>query len=440
MNSDNCSRSEILILGGGVAGLSASLLTGAPVYEADSKPGGACASDEIEGFVFDRGIHVLQTTNEKILRELNELGVEFNVKTRSAFIHAMGKDTPYPFQVNSTNLPILLRLKCVLEFFIRWRNPEPKNYADWIYRSVGRGFGDTYLIPYSEKFWKVHPREMTFDWTDNRIPKVDVIQVLRGAFFAKQTPVGSNAVFRYPRGRNGYGAVSNALSTAVGSRLHCGQRATAIDTKCRRVIFNNESSIDYGVLINTIPLPDFVRLVSEVPNDVRAAAAELRTNSIMVVNLGVDRPNISTKHWIHYPEPDISFFRLSFPSNLSVDTVPSRMSAISCEVSYSLETPPDKDALAERVIKDLIRVGVLHADDRIVLRHVRDIPYGYCIFNDARGASLSTIKSWLKSVNVVPGGRYGLWEYFWSDEAIVSGERAAAEALSLLGQSTPALT
>jgi UDP-galactopyranose mutase len=432
------SGAEILILGGGVAGLTASLLTGAPVYEAEPEAGGACGSDAIDGFVFDRGIHVLQTTNQTILDRLAELGVEFEIKARSAFIHALGKDTPYPFQVNSTNLPPLLRARCVLGFLMRSRNPEPKNYADWIYRSVGRGFGDTFLIPYSEKFWNVHPREMSFDWTDNRVPKVDVKQVLRGAFIAKQTSVGTNAVFRYPKGARGFAAIPDALSAAARDRLHCGQKATRVEAKRRRVVLNERDAADYTVLINTIPLPEFVRIAEDAPNDVRAAVATLKTNSIMVVNIGVDRPNISTKHWIHYPERDVSFFRLSFPHNLSVDLVPSGMSAISCEVAYPRHAPPDRTALIECVVADLVRVGVLRADDRIVRKHTRDIPYGYCIFNTERREALSIIKNWLVSVNIVPAGRYGLWEYFWSDEAMVSGSRAAEEALSLLGsQSGP---
>ncbi len=174
-------RSDIVILGGGLAGLAASLFTGAPVYEAEDHSGGAAASDSIDGFTFDRGIHVLQTNNQEVLKLLDELGVEFDILDRSAHIYAFGKYTAYPFQINSTNLPLVRRIKCVWDFLQREKNPEPTNYAEWIHRSIGRGFGDTFLIPYSEKFWGVHPRQMSFEWTGNRVPKANVWQVLRGA-------------------------------------------------------------------------------------------------------------------------------------------------------------------------------------------------------------------------------------------------------------------
>src|ERR1700730_7683448 len=163
-------RGEIVILGGGVAGLTASLFTGAPAFESDSRAGGVASSDTVDGFTFDRGIHVLQTNNQEILKLLHDLGVEFDIRDRSAHIYAFGRYTAYPFQINSTNLPLARRIGCVWQYLRRDSNPEPKNYQEWIYKTIGRGFGDSFLIPYSEKFWGVHPREMSFEWTGNRVP------------------------------------------------------------------------------------------------------------------------------------------------------------------------------------------------------------------------------------------------------------------------------
>src|SRR5436309_2703168 len=245
----------IVILGGGLAGLTASLYTGAPVYEAEPDWGGASASDRCGGFTFDRGIHLLQTTNMTIVEMLQELGIEWEVIERSAHIYAFGKYTAYPFQINSTNLPIGRRIQCVWSFLRRAMNPEPTNYAEWIYRTIGRGFADTFLIPYSEKFWGVHPREMSFEWTGNRVPKSNLKQVLRGAIISRNTRVGTNASFRYPKGDSGYGAVPNVLRRAVGDRLHISYRATRIDTRRTEVVFSGGVTRDYRVLVSTIQLP-----------------------------------------------------------------------------------------------------------------------------------------------------------------------------------------
>jgi UDP-galactopyranose mutase len=421
----------IVILGGGVAGLMAALTADeAQVYEAEPEWGGVAASDTCDGFTFDRGIHVLQTTNQEIIDLLEQLGVDFGIVERSAHIYAFGKYTAFPFQINSTNLRLDRRIRCVVAYLRRLSNPEPTNYAEWIYRSIGRGFGDTFLIPYSEKFWGVHPREMSFEWTGNRVPKADVWKVLRGAVVSRNTRVGTNASFRYPKGNEGYGAVPTALRRRVGNRLHTNHRATRVDTGRKQVTFHDQSTADYKVLLSTIPLPMLVQIATDVPQEVRQAVGVLRTNSIMAVNLGIARADLSSKHWIHFPEKDIAFFRISFPHNFSPDLVPPGCASISAEVSYPTGSPPDRAKLVQRVIDDLIRVGVLRADDQVVVRHTRDIPWGYCIYDDARRQALPVIRRWLREHDIVPGGRYGLWTYFWSDEAMVSGRKAAERAVA----------
>jgi UDP-galactopyranose mutase len=417
-------RLDIAILGGGLAGLTASMHTGAPVYEAAERGGGVAASDTIDGFTFDRGIHVLQTTNQEVLRMLDELGVKFTICDRSAHIYAFRKYTAYPFQINSTNLPLGERMKCLWHYLRRESNPEPTNYQEWIYRTIGRGFGDTFLIPYSEKFWGVHPREMSFEWTGNRVPMSNVWQVLRGAFVSRNTRVGTNATFRYPSGPGGYGTVGAAIERQVGANLHTNCRAMEIDTRRRRVNFR-DFSIDYSVLLSTIPLPELLQIATDVPPQISELAKSLRTNSIMVVNLGIDRPTLTDKHWIHFPEKEFSFFRISFPHNFTSGVVPPGMSSISAEVSYSLAAPPAEPVLTQRVIDDLIKAGVINSKDRIMVKHTRNIPYAYCIYDAARRHALAEIKRWLDDVGIVPGGRYGLWTYFWSDEAILSGKKSA---------------
>jgi UDP-galactopyranose mutase len=147
-----------------------------------------------------------------------------------------------------------------------------------------------------------------------------------------------------------------------------------------------------------------------------------------VVNLGIDRPRISDKHWVHFPEKEISFFRISFPHNLSDDVTPPGKSSISAEVSYSAAAPPDDEVIVERVVEDLIRAQALQRDDRIIATATYDIRWGYCIYDMQRAEALRTIHGWLQSVDIIPTGRYGLWRYFWSDESIVSGFDAAAQA------------
>ena len=63
--------------------------------------------------------------------------------------------------------------------------------------------------------------------------------------------------------------------------------------------------------------------------------------------------------------------------------------------------------------------------DQIVYQDTYDINYGYVLFDKHRKESIKVIHNFLKSLNIIPCGRYGLWAYLWSDEAILSGKKAA---------------
>ena len=430
VNSD-----RVIVLGGGLAGLTASHYANAPLFEADDRVGGVAASDEESGFVFDRGIHILQSRNQVILDLIDELGVELEVQVRNASIYSHGIYTAYPFQVNTARLPLGLRLRCLSGFFRRKGlfsgNDEISNYEDWIYATLGRGFADTFLIPYSEKFWTVHPREMTHEWTGNRVPKPSAWQVLRGALIDRQTKIGTNMTFKYPKGNGGYAAIANALGAKIAN-LHLSHRATQIDTRNRVIRFSNGHEVGYENLISTIPLPELVRLCMDAPDVVREASQQLRTNSIFVVNIGIDRPDISDKHWVHFPEKDVSFFRISYPCNFTAGVAPAGMSSISAEVAYSPQHPVDKNAIINRVIDDLKRVGAMDGDAPVVMTSTRDVPHAYCIYDQKRKSALKIIREWLSTCNIESAGRYGRWCYFWSDEAMMDGKKVAEKTLKKL--------
>lgn len=423
---------DVMVLGGGLAGLAAGMQAKAPVFEAADYAGGIATSDAIEGFVFDRGIHVLQTKNQKILDLLASIGVELEQRERDAHIYSNGRYTAYPFQINTVSLPLRTRLRCVLDFIRRPANQEAANYEEWMYCNIGRGLAETFLIPYSEKFWGVHPSEMTHDWTGNRVPAPSTLEVLRGAIWNRKSKAGTNAIFRYPGHGEGYGGIAKALAAQV-KELNLQHEAVAVDPVKRRVRFINGNVVNYRVLVSSLPLPTLIRsMETTVPENVLAAVAKLRTNSIFLVNLGIDRPNISERHWVHFPEQDISFFRISYPHNFDNAVVPAGMSAISAEVAYSTANPIDRATIVERVISDLVRVGALRPDDRITIKATHDIPYAYCIYDQSRKESVRIISNWLLEHEIITCGRYGLWSYFWSDESITSGIKAGDKAVKRL--------
>lgn len=421
----------MIILGAGLAGLSAAYhLDGSVVYEQSSRVGGHAKSIVRDGFVFDEGIHVLHTKNDYVLNLLNgpaHSGLETH--EREAWIYHYNAYTRYPFQANTYGLPPDIVKECLLGFI---QNDFPQDaiqtYADWMYYQFGKGICDRFMVPYSTKFWGVPPTELTTEWVSVRHPRPSLDEVLTGALQDQTKGFGVNANFLYPE-QGGFGSIGEALANAVGrDRIHLNRRVTQLDVVKRVIEFNQgEVVLPYEHLISTLPLPTLVNLIPTAPEAVREAASLLRTNSIFVVNLGIDRPDLTSKHWIYYPEDQFSFFRISFPMNQGPvqNMVPPGKSSIACEIAYGNGRPLDRAQIVERVITDLKRGGILRDDDRIIFQDTVDIPYAYIVFDRNRKPAVQTIHEFLKAHHVWPCGRYGDWGYLWSDEAILSGRRTA---------------
>jgi UDP-galactopyranose mutase len=259
-----------------------------------------------------------------------------------------------------------------------------------------------------------------------RHPRPSLEEVLTGALTDQTKGFGVNSEFRYPR-EGGFGTIAEALAHAVGrERIRFGHRITRLDPERREVEFNSgEMVMPYEAIISTVPLPDLVRIIPTAPGAVRRAAGLLRTNSILVVNLGIDRPQLTRKHWIYFPEPDYSFFRISFPMNFAPNMVPPGTSSIACEIAYSADRKIDRAGIVDQVVADLRRANVLSASDVVVFQDVMDIKYAYVLFDRERKPAVRLIHEYLRANDVYPCGRYGEWAYLWSDEAILSGRHAA---------------
>ena len=419
----------MIILGAGLAGLSAAYHGGGVVYERDAAIGGHSRSKKLDGFVFDEGIHVLQTKNAEILKFFDGLGLKFQEHARSGYVYSHGICRPYPLQVNTAGLPWRLRLECIWTYLRTARTaaldsqPMPRNYEEWLNNTLGTGFTRHFLGPYARKFWTVPPAEMTHDWAVMRVPKPKWWTVIKGAVRSHHPNLGTHVQFRYPV-QGGFGAMADAFAPHIRD-IRLRKEVVRLDGKARRVSFADGEEVTYTRLISTLPLPDLVRLMTDVPAEVLAAAARLRYNSLIVINLGIDRPGISARHWIHFPEPEISFFRISFPSNFAPGLAPRGTSSVSAEVAYSDWAPVDKSQIVDRIVDDLHRVGVLRKRDRIVLTDTIDIKYAYVIYDHNRKESVRTIHDYLGKHEIVPCGRYGRWAYLWSDEAVLSGRKAA---------------
>jgi protoporphyrinogen oxidase len=182
-------------------------------------------------------------------------------------------------------------------------------------------------------------------------------------------------------------------------------------------------------VISTLPLPELVPMVEEAPAEVRRAAGELVFTSLLCMGLGVGRRGISDKHSIYYPEKEYLFNRISFPMNIAPYTAPKGKSSILAEVTCKKGERPNARRAGDRIVSGLVKAGILRRGDDIEARQVQTYGHAYVVYDLDHRKNVDLVHRYLRSIGVVPAGRFGEWEYLNMDRSMLSGMRAAKEAL-----------
>ena len=435
--------SEVLVLGAGMAGLGAAHRlraegVDAKVYEKLPYSGGHAASFHHEGgYVFDDGPHISFTKDERVQSLFAEaVGGEYETLHARVNNYWKGYWIKHPAQVNLHGLPEDLLVR-ILADFVRAHDKEegarPENYAQWLVASFGRTFAETFPMVYGLKYHTTEAANMSTDWLGPRLYRPELEEVLRGILSPSTPDVHYVSHFRYPT-RGGFGAFLRSFEDAADIRL--GEEVVEVDPGGRTVRFAGGRVLGYEALISSIPLPELIPRIVGAPQQVREAASRLAATSCVTVNLGVEREDLSEAHWSYFYDPDLFFTRASFPHMFSPHNAPPGVGTIQAEVYYSQKyRPVDRtpEACIEPVIRDMRRCGIIREQDRIVFQEARFIPYANVIFDLDRAPALEVVHGYLDSVGIRYAGRYGEWGYHWTDDALLSGEKAAQSVLDGLG-------
>ena len=432
----------IAVLGTGMAGLGAAHAladqnVGCTVYEKDAYYGGHTASfAHPNGFLFDVGPHVSFTKNERIQNLFAEnVGQQYERLPARLNNYWHGYWITHPAQVNLYGLPTELVVRIIRDFVDVHATEagEINNYEDWLLAAYGRTFAETFPIVYGRKYHTTTPDNMATEWLGPRMYRPSLEEVLRGALAPEPiTEVHYVTNFRYPS-HGGFGAYVRPIAECADVRL-CHE-LVGLDPRTRELRFANGAVDGYDQVVSSVPLPDLIPLIDQAPQDVVDAARRLAFTTVVLVNLGIDRPDLSTSHISYFYDEDLIFPRLSFPHLLSPNNVPSGNGSIQAELYFSDKYKPltgAPEALIPRVIGDLQKVGILRESDAILFQEARVSRYANVIYDLERADAVKTVHGFLDEVGIRYCGRYGRWDHSWTDESFVSGEEAAHAALDAL--------
>jgi protoporphyrinogen oxidase len=429
-------KKKIIILGAGLSGLSAAWHlkqkgVASVILEKEKTVGGLCRSKQVKDFIFDYDGHLLHFRNDYTLKLVKKL-LKGNLAQhkRSAWINNFGILSPYPFQGNLHALPKQIAAECLWGFIHASRLPPAKsqvNFLKWLQRTFGKGICRHFMVPYNQKFWTMPLDQMICPWSDKFIPQLSLMDIVNGFFTDRGNRFGYNAVFWYPQ-KGGINQLALALEKQVAtvSKSCC---VKSIDLKNKEITIAGRGKQKFDILVTTIPLPELVKITRPLPDKILKCFKKLRWNSIFNLNLGLDGPCQDGRHWIYFPHPKTSFFRVGFFHNFSSALTPKGKCALYTEVSYSRDRPINRKKIVGRIVDDLKVAGIIGKQNRIIAQDINDIKYGYPIYDRNYFEATRLIREFLLSQNIVVCGRYGSWQYLSMEDALLDGRQVAENLL-----------
>ncbi len=433
------SNPNVVILGSGMAGFGAAYRLHQEgiqptMYDKNSFYGGHTTSFRYEtGFIFDVGPHISFTKDTRIQNLFAEsVDQKFESIKVSLNNYWQGYWPKHPVQLNLHGLPSDLVVKVISDFVDEQHAPERKinNYADWLYASYGKTFAENFPMKYTRKYHLTPAENMSTDWLGPRMYRPNLDEVLKGALSEPVAYEHYVSHFRYPS-EGGFNRFLNKF-VPMGN-LNLNHELTHVDAKARKLTFANGKVVEYDSLVSSVPLPDLIAMMPGVPQDVQEAAKKLACSTCVLVNIGVNREDLSQAHMTYFYDEDFCYTRLGFPHMLSSKNAPEGKGSIQAEVYFSSKYKPfsgKPEDWIEPVIKDLRRCGLLREDDEILSRKAMLLKYANIIFDLDRADALKIVHGYLDELKVSYCGRYGDWGYLWTDESFKSGENAATRALS----------
>jgi protoporphyrinogen oxidase len=434
-------EAAVVILGAGPAGLACAyqlLASGIrrPVIVLDRAkvPGGAGASFKWKGHTLDHGPHAFHARGdapEQLVRDLfkDEPGVLLD-RTKKVKVFLRGKFFNYPLQVREALLKFnpFISLKIIFEFLVTGIlhvlvSIPVESFEDWGRKRFGAtlyrmSFGD-----YTRKVWKTDPDKISRKFAAEKIQGFSFINLVK-----KLLRIGGQVTEPYFQSviyhRNGSGSLFLRLTDRIREmggvvELEADVRGVAMDHgsigQVRYVKAGEERSIPVALVVNTIQLPAFVRLLGDrAPFVARHHASKLRYVSLILVFIEFSVERIGEETWFYLLDNDFVFNRVTEQKNLSPFTMEEGKTVLSfeltCRQGDEYWNMPDKD-LYELALADCRRIPSLakhlaSASDYLVRR----APSVYEIYIRHFDAHAELVLGYVQELdNAVSIGRRGLF-------------------------------
>lgn len=448
------SSKDIIILGGGLAGLAAGYVLSKArrnlvIFEADSSVGGLSKTISCGQFRFDLGGHRFIAKNQGTSDFVKDI-LKGNYLTvpRKSKIYMMNRFFDYPLKPANAlfGLGMSTSVRAFSDYAYQkimnlFRSQENISLEDWVINNFGRTMFALYFRDYSEKVWGIECRDISEEWVSKRIEGLSLGVAIKNAFF-KYSGRDVDTLkdeFIYPA--EGIGAISERLSEEIRQQnpVLTSMRVDEIHHEgfhLKRAAARNCSEtllLEGNEFISSIPLPSLVSMLKPAPpEDVLHAASLLRYRDLVVVTVMLDRQRVTDLTWIYLPEKDMPVGRLHEPRNWSPRMAPEGKTHLVAEYfcfQGDCIWNTDDERLSSLTVDQLVQLGLIRHHEVMGSCVVR-VPKAYPVLDVGYQVHYSKILDYLMTFkNLHLAGRTGMFRYYNMDRAIECGIESAEEVL-----------
>ncbi len=443
-------RRPVLVIGGGPAGLTAAhqlAESGDPVVvvEEDSVVGGISRTVERDGWRFDIGGHRFFTKVKPVEEFWHRVlpPEDFLLRPRMSRIFYDGKFYDYPIKLGNalSNLGVIEAVRCGLSFlWVRLRPPKDVTTLEgYIVSNYGWRLYEHFFKTYNEKLWAVSASEISADWGAQRIKGMSlwtaVWEPIRSSLRGKRRDRSKQVTslideFQYPKYGPGMMWESCAEQiVSMGGTLRMETSATTVhveDGAAGAVTVRSaagEERIPVSHVISSMPFTSLARIVDPpVPEEVAAAAADLRYRDFLTVALVVPEERGFPDNWIYIHSPDVKVGRIQNFGSWSPYMVKDGRTCLGMEYFVfegdDLWTREDDELIALGT-NELAAIGLVDPAD-VESGYVVRMPKAYPVYDDVYRDNVDVIRRWFEkhASNVHPVGRNGMHKYNNQDHSM----------------------
>ncbi len=417
-------KTDIAILGGGVAGLSLAsfIQRQCTILEINKEVGGLSRSYSMNGVVYDIGPHIIFSKNKQVL-DMHTTMIPTNRLRRSNKILYKGRYVKYPFENELSALDPQERDYCLKEFLSNpYEGYKPANMLQFFLSTFGEGITRLYLQPYNEKIWKFDPAFMDTQMVD-RIPKPPAEDVVKSAQGVSTEGYTHQLYFHYPT-TGGFQTLVNAYrdqALAKGHQVQTGIKIQRLEQKDKGwVIHTNEGPMEANQIINCMPLHELFKLM-ETTEEAKAHLARLKYNSIYIILVQVKKDNIGDNFGMYIPEKDVIYHRLNKLNFLGESyQLPNGQSTLMAEVTFrpgSYLASLSQSQIVDEVVKGLVHQKLIDARD-VIATEIRYEPYAYVIYDLDHRKNTDAVLGYLEGRGMYSAGRFATFEYLNTDGVV----------------------